>query len=181
MTRFRFTSFPARRVRARGFTLLELLITIALLSIALAIAIPSINTGSALANAEAKAFKAALNMARSEAVSRSRTVVLCASDKPTEAAGSCAGGWTDGWIIYIDENANGGPDSGEIISRQDALGTGITVTASGGDTVVSFAPTGFTTNDGDFTFCTASDKSAGRRIVLAASGRAMKIAGAVSC
>ena len=72
---------PPWRSRAQGFTLLELLVVIAMLSIALALSVPNLNTGRALALAEAKAFNAALNQARNAAINLSQDVVMCAIDQ----------------------------------------------------------------------------------------------------
>jgi type IV fimbrial biogenesis protein FimT len=187
---------PPWRSRAQGFTLLELLVVIAMLSIALALSVPNLNTGRALALAEAKAFNAALNQARNAAINLSQDVVMCAIDQAsyqkslntdpppaTPPDPACAsGGWDDGWIIFVDANADGKPAAAEVISHRSAMRAGVTVKSTPAATTVTFARgSGFTAANGSFVFCTAQDASAGRTVALAASGRAMRVSGTSSC
>jgi type IV fimbrial biogenesis protein FimT len=54
-----------------------------------------------------------LAYARSEAVTRSQQVVLCASDDMV----GCRGSWADGWIVYVDADNNSAFTNGEEILR----------------------------------------------------------------
>lgn len=87
-----------------GFTLIELMVTVAVLAIVVAMAAPSfnnqINNNRSVALAEE--IITAINFARSEAVHRGRRVSICASDD----GASCSGGWTDGWIVVADSAAS---------------------------------------------------------------------------
>ena len=91
----------SRRVRAcpRGFTLIELMVTLAVVAIVAALATPSF-TGVINSNrltSQANELVADIQLARSEALRRNRTVRLCRStDGSTCAAG--AGKWT-GWVV----------------------------------------------------------------------------------
>jgi type IV fimbrial biogenesis protein FimT len=86
--------------RHKGFTLIELMITVAIAAIVLAIAIPSFT--SQIANNRSAAlgedFATAVNFVRSEAVKRRGRVSLCASAD----GATCAGAWTDGFIVFVD-------------------------------------------------------------------------------
>jgi len=53
----------------------------------------------------------ALSLARSEAVKRGMEVSVCASSNHT----SCTGSWTDGWMVWADEDADSNVDADEII------------------------------------------------------------------
>jgi len=86
--------------RNQGFTLLELLVTLAVAAILLSYGVPSfidtVRNGRATANAND--LITALSFARSEAVKRGARVTVCASDD----AATCGGAWTDGWIVIAD-------------------------------------------------------------------------------
>ena len=76
------TAVPTGREAASGgFTLIELMIAIAVLAILLALAVPNFNdaTLSARLNGFANSLVAAAQVARSEAIKRNATIRLCAS------------------------------------------------------------------------------------------------------
>ncbi len=85
--------------RAAAFTLTELMITIAIAMILLAIAIPSLSTmlGNNRLTATANALLTALNFTRSTALTQNNSTQLC----PLGAAGStlCGTDWRAGWIV----------------------------------------------------------------------------------
>lgn len=91
-----------------GFTIIELMVTLVVLAIVVAVAIPGFNTliQNNRSVALAEEFITALNFARAEAIKRGGRVAICASDTGT----SCEGDWTDGWIVIVDgaltDNAN---------------------------------------------------------------------------
>ncbi len=89
------------RKQQQAFTLIELMVTLAVLAIVLAVAIPSFNTqiqnNRSLALGED--FTTALSFARSEAVKRGGPVTLCASNA---AQADCGNDWDNGWLIAVD-------------------------------------------------------------------------------
>ncbi|WP_376693791.1 GspH/FimT family pseudopilin [Wenzhouxiangella sp. EGI_FJ10409] len=89
----------------RGFTVLELMITVTVLVILATVALP--NMRSTIQNnrmtAQVNGFLTAFQLARSEAVKRGEPVSICASDDSS----SCSGSWEDGWIVFVDGNAVG--------------------------------------------------------------------------
>ncbi len=92
--------------RQQGFTLIELLVTIAVLGLLLGIAVPSFQ--DMLRNSKVTSITnelvASLQMARSEALRRNATVVLCRADTAlTNCAGTfggAGGSFRNGWIVH---------------------------------------------------------------------------------
>lgn len=104
---------PGRVLKASGFTLLELLVTVAVLAILAAIAAPSF---SALINSnrlttQANSMVASLQHARSESIRLNRKVSLCASSDGVNCSGTTT--WSR-WITRVDND-------GEVLS--DVSGT----------------------------------------------------------
>lgn len=88
-----------------GFTLIELMVTLAVAAIALGIAIPSFNQTmrNNSSNALGNEFAAALNYARSEAIKRAKRVSICASSNGTSCL--AANNWKQGWLVFVDDAA----------------------------------------------------------------------------
>lgn len=89
------------RKQQQAFTLIELMVTLAVMAIVMAVAIPSFNrqiqNNRSLAIGET--FVTALNYARSEAVKRGNPVTLCASDNEQDG---CSTDWSKGWLVVTD-------------------------------------------------------------------------------
>lgn len=92
--------------RACGFTIIELMITVAVASILLAIAVPSFNQMivSGRLTTQANEMVGAMSMARSEAIRRNASVTLCRADSDTTTNCVTATGNWQNWII----RTNGG-------------------------------------------------------------------------
>ncbi|WP_434027681.1 GspH/FimT family pseudopilin [[Pseudomonas] boreopolis] len=101
--------------RIGGFTLVELMVTVAVLAILSAIAYPSFQ-GVIRSNRVATTTNeliASVSLARAEAVRNNRGSSICAS-----ASGlGCDGNWADGWIVFSDRNGNGTVDADEAVLR----------------------------------------------------------------
>ncbi len=112
-----------------GFTLIELIITVAIAAIVMAIGIPSFretireNRLTTYNNQ----FITALNLARSEAIKRGSITTLCSSDGST-----CKpGGYQQGWIVFRNPtNATSPVDAASIIRVFEKLPEGMTLTGS---------------------------------------------------
>lgn len=106
-----------QQIRAKGFTLVELMIVIAIMAVLAAIAFPSFQ-GSMRSNRVATTsneLMAAFALARSEAIRSKYGAGVCASANGT----SCAGTWNDGWLVWVDSPAGtaGALDPGEAVVR----------------------------------------------------------------
>ncbi|WP_081602046.1 MULTISPECIES: GspH/FimT family pseudopilin [unclassified Thioalkalivibrio] len=95
--------------RPHGFTLVELMITIAVAAILMAIAVPSfmnLRISNGLTT-QANELITAVSIARSEAIKRNRSVRFCrtTSSTATQCAGN-SGAWTD-WAVLTNTTAGG--------------------------------------------------------------------------
>lgn len=84
----------------QGFTLLELLIAMAILAITASMAAPSFQTliKETRARAQARAVVEAIELARSTAVTRRRPITFCASTDASTCAASVSA-WVHGWVV----------------------------------------------------------------------------------
>jgi len=109
------------RCERGGFSLIELVVTIALMSILIGFAMPSLRSvlGSSELTATVNELVFALQTARSEAIKRSAPVALCTSATPLVPDPGCGGdGYADGWIVFADTNGNGTRETDEELILQ---------------------------------------------------------------
>ena len=157
------------RVRTNGFTLIEVLVAIAIAAILLAVAVPSFSAANLNSRLRASSTEliASANLARAEAIKRNGVVNLCPSADGTSCS---AGGWEQGWIVIAPAK---GALEAKIMKRRDALPEGYKVTASGGIALVSFRPTGVGATAVTFTICRSAPSIGDqeRVVTIDATGR----------
>lgn len=129
---------------SHGFTLLELMVSIALLAILITLGIPSFSSiiRNNQASADSNSFVTGLNLARSEAVKRNTEVRL------SPIQGIITNGntqWSQGWLVWTDSNNNNSVDTAEIIRRFDAIGGEL----GGERALIRFAADGSLANPGN--------------------------------
>lgn len=86
--------------KQQGFSLIELMVTLAVLLILVVVAIPSFQQTmvSIRSSALVDGLVSALNLTRSEAIKRNSDVRLCASSNGTECKGN---DWSVGWVVLV--------------------------------------------------------------------------------
>jgi type IV fimbrial biogenesis protein FimT len=159
----------------RGLTLIELVTTLAVAGISLAILVPS---WASLSNrshisSTANQLLTHLRYARNEAVTRNRPISLC----PSEDGATCSrdpGGWQRGYLIFVDEDGDRNRTGSETILRiQGAQRQPLRLHSTAGRPAIRFRPDGaaWSTNT-TFSVCLGDDPGMNRAVVLYGTGRA---------
>ena len=165
-------SIKAMPVRSRAFTLVELMITLAVFAVLLAIMVPSysdMTLGSKL-RSQSNDLVAGAVLARSEAIKRNSAVRMCVS---ADGASCIAGGWEQGWVVFHDVDDDGALDVGEtVLLQHQAAPSGFKITGTVAS--VRFQGTGVGATQATLTACRATPSVGGQeRVVnITATGRA---------
>lgn len=101
--------------KALGFTLIELIVTLAVVSILLLTGIPALNkmTESNRLVAQINEVAGGLALARSESIRTGSIVTLCASTDAATCAGVNVNNWESGWIAFTDKDGDNTVESGD--------------------------------------------------------------------
>jgi type IV fimbrial biogenesis protein FimT len=128
------SGIPSKQ-RDSGYTLVEVLVAMTVVSILAAIAIPSFKyvTTSNRITTEVNRLLGDMQFARAEAIKEGQSVTVCVSSDGLTCTGTT--NWHNGWIVFMDTNNNGATDGGEAILRTQ-------LPLTGGDSFV--ADQGFT-------------------------------------
>ena len=161
----------------RGFTLIELMVTLCVLVVVMAVAMPSMS--DFLANnqvvAAKSSFAGAVALARTEAAKRGRVVILQALGD-----GPAGNEFINGWEIVADDDGNGSAGANETRLRRAAAT--LDKTRLGGAPSLAFRASGALVGTAAvvYTVCRVSGSSAGYSITVTPSGVA-DVAAISSC
>ena len=156
--------------RNSGLTLIELLITVAIVGVLIASATPSMTEfiQNNRAVTQVNELHTSLSLARNEAIKRNSNITVCRSSNGT----TCSGAWQNGWIVFVDNNFDGSVDDGDQVLSVHGNLTGNNTLAFS-QTRVIYANSGLAIADsnGTFILCDArgTEKSIG--VVVGPSGR----------
>ncbi len=157
--------------RRRGYSLIELMVCLAIVAITIAWAAPSF--GNFLRDAararEVNQFLQAVYAARSEAIKRNGVVSLC----PSRDGATCTPGslWSTGWLIFVnlDRDSPAAVDSGEELLRVYPAWDSGQIRSN--RTTLSFRAFGQSGVTATITFCDARGSSAARAVIVSQTGR----------
>ena len=132
-----------------GFTLVELIITLTIAGILIALAAPAMQTFvlDQRLTTQANDFIADLSLSRSEAIRRASNVVICRQGGSVSSPScSTTAAWGAGWVVFADADSNGALASNESVLRiRQSLDGNNTLNAISGTNSIVFANTGLTT------------------------------------
>lgn len=163
--------------RQSGFTLVELLVALAVLAITLAIAVPGYQ--SIVASSRLSAYSgdllASLQLARSEAIKRNSRVTVCRSADSESCGG--AGGWGAGWLVFVDAANPGVVDGGEAVLHAHPAARGLALESDAAvEDMVSFLSSGRArtgtgaVQSGDIAVCDTGGSGVPSRVVTIEPG-----------
>lgn len=168
---------PVACRRQRAFSLFDMLITLAIASTLIALAVPTFKhlTARTRITAQVNGLLTDLHLARSEAIKRGQPVVLCKSQDGQRCAGDAA--WHEGWVMFVDGNDNHLADPNETVIRVQGTQPSVEthLNASGGpqrNHYLGYRPDGMSGKRGTFTFCDPTAPSLARAIIIYWTGRA---------
>lgn len=144
------------KAKMKGFTVIELMIVIAIAAILATLAGPSFTSfmNNTSQNSAFSQLQGDLNRARSEAIKRNARVLVCNST--TGSSCSTATDWSSGWVVCFDADANNDCDATTASNPnpqvvRNALKDTLTLSVTA--TPIRFNPVG--TASGSFTFTLA--------------------------
>ncbi len=157
----------------KGFTLVELAVTLAVAVIVLAIALPGYQSfvDNQRIRATTHRLVAHLQLARSESVKSGRRVALCPSSNGT----TCAEGfdWTAGFILFRDRNHDRDRQPDEHLIRVQGKAAQLHILTSTGRRRVVYQPDGTVTGGSNATFhvCSRVAPERNRAVIVSNTGR----------
>jgi type IV fimbrial biogenesis protein FimT len=156
----------------RGFTLMELMVTLAVAALILGFGVPSFRNimANSRMTTQANEFIGAINVARSEAITRNMPVTLCRADSAADT--ECAED-NDFWLAWIVvDDAGNVIRNGEIDTYNDT----VLVTSDLTNQSVTFGSDGLATSggaalvDSAFSVCTTRDVVENFRVITVGAG-----------
>ena len=161
--------------RQRGFTLGELLTTMAVVGVSLSIAVPGFNT---IVNNNRRAtgvnqLVSTMYLARSEAITRNTQITIC----PSQNGLGCQGvGWNEGWLLFADANSDRAVDPGEVVLGHMPAQTRLNIQSAEFPNFFVYRPNGRmmvntpAENTGQMTICDPRGAEHARVVIVSPSG-----------
>lgn len=162
----------ALNLSIKGFTLMELMVSLSVTSVLAAIAIPNFNDFiiKMRVDNEISQLHRMLLLTRNTAINSGQNVILCPLNKSLQ----CTTQWQKELSAFTDVNNNKVFDNNEkVIKIREAITIGDELVYGKGRTQVTFKPTGQLSGlaNGTFRYCPKTHKNNSRGIVVARSGR----------
>lgn len=148
-----------------GFTLIEMMVVIALLAILSAIAIPRFQTiiqNNRITSVN-NDFIGAMGLARAEAIKRGESVNVSA----------VGGDWSAGWRVWVEQGGGAGFSAADdrLLRLRESLPQAVTLASPGSVVRFTYEANGRVDTSGELELCDDRVGSFGRRIRITATGR----------
>ena len=160
-----------------GFTLVELIVTVAISALMLSMAVPSLDglLSGARQTGAINDFVTSVHRARSTAITENTRVTLC----PSRSGADCEKvAWSDGWIAFADVDSDQSVDASDKIISIAAATPGVTIQSPEFPNGLLYRPNGRVTGDtetagifGSFTVCDNRGIRSGKVMIVDFSGR----------
>ena len=156
----------------KGFTLIELMVSVSVISILAAIAIPNFNDFIVRMRVdnEISQLHRMLLITRNSAINSGKKAIIC----PLDNSHQCTPQWHKELSVFIDDNDNKQFDGDEkVIKIRASITTEDKLIYGKGRNKITFKPTGQLSGlaNGTFRYCPKNYKNHSRGIVVARSGR----------
>lgn len=168
------------RQRAKGFTIIELMIVVAVMGVLATVALPAFQDMVA-SNRRAAAVNDMLStiyLARSEAITRNNFVSVCRSASTVSSCLGTNGAWQNGWIIFEDDDFDGVIDAGVdvIIATGGPVRGSMTMQSAEFGSHMVFSPQGrvLASNggrEGEILLCEQGAEKSSRVVIIDRMGR----------
>jgi type IV fimbrial biogenesis protein FimT len=148
---------------AHGFTLIELMVVLAVAAVVIGLAVPSMSQFmlSGKLRAYSNEVVASAVLARSEAIKRNQSVRLCVANA---AGDDCeSGSWESGWVVITSDD--------QVLHRQLPISDGFKILSATDE--LTFQPSGMGATAANLTVCRATPSvgSQERIVTISATGR----------
>ena len=148
---------------SKGFTLVELMVTIAIAALLLSIGVPSFTAmyeATRSAN-EIQKINDLFAFARNQAVNYGSTVTVC-----PYAASPCGNDWSKGFSVYIEKNG-----SKKVLKVIDGFNSKDTISLTGPtDKTVNFTSDGLVSTETSIIYCPSGESDGSKSIKISTSG-----------
>jgi len=161
--------------RDGGFTLIELIVTLAVAAIILSVGVPSFR-GVIMDNrlvSQSNQFVTSVKMARSAAVRYQRPATVCSTANFDAAVPTCSADndWSDGWFVWVDKNRDTLTDANEVIAVFGPINDASTLSSTTSSSFTYDARGFGTAGAGNLTLCDSRTAEMGRIIKVNSVGR----------
>jgi type IV fimbrial biogenesis protein FimT len=179
-----FNTMADAPAATRGFSLIELLVTLSIAAILVTVAVPNfiLFVQNNRLTGQANDLVTVLNYARSEAIKRGARITVCGRASNTACTGTT--NWDGGLLVFVDTDGDGTRGAAEpILQVRQTLEGGNTLRA-GASTRITYQSSGFRSDPGGndtFSLCDTRGMASGRSIAINPQGRVATTPGAAVC